>query len=92
MSSPSAAKASPEYKPITAEQIDRAIAWYEANAEVIAAALPISTPGVLYKAGCLEALSRSISTWKNGTLPLNLAGCYIHRPISFFYQALKTKS
>ncbi|PZO11900.1 MAG: hypothetical protein DCF25_18545 [Leptolyngbya foveolarum] len=92
MSSTPAAKPSPEHKPVTAEQIDRAIAWYEANVEAIAAALPISTPGVLYKAGCLESLSRSISTWKNGTLPLNLAGCYIHRPISFFYKELTTKS
>ena len=72
----------PEQETLTDENINKAITWYEANRDEIAAALPISTPGVLYKQGCLEPLSRAVESWKNGKTPLNLAVCYIHTPIN----------
>ncbi len=78
-----------QQQPVTAEQINRAISWYEANTEAIDAALPIDTPGVRYKEGYLESLGRYVSEWKGGTMPLQLAVCYIHRPITVFYKALK---
>ena len=83
MSSPSA--------PPTEESINKAITWYEANRDEIAAALPIKTPGVLYKRGCLEPLSKAVKSWKNGKTPLNLADCYIYRPIRAFYTFTQVK-
>lgn len=84
-------KALPEHKPVTAEQIDRAIAWYEAHVESIAAALPIRSPGVLYKVGSLELLERFILAWKDETMSLQLAAAYIHRPLTIFYKALEQR-
>ena len=78
-------------KAITDENIDKAIAWYEANLDVVAAALPISTPGVLYKKGYSEPLSRPIKAWKDGKTPLNLAICYIYRPIKALYSYLEAQ-
>ena len=71
---------------MTVERIDRAIAWYEANAQAIDASLPIVTPGILYRKGYLESLDRYISAWKSGNMPLQLAVCYVHRPISTFFR------
>ena len=85
-------ESSPQSQEVTAERIDRAITWYEANAEAIDAALPIDTPGVLYKKGYLESLDRYISTWKDGNRSLQLAVCYIYRPIKIFYKALSEPS
>ena len=78
-----------EQKAPTGDNIDRAISWYEANVEAITAALPISTPGVMYKAGCSKPLSGYIASWKSGSIPLNLAICYIYRPIQAFYKYLR---
>lgn len=89
---PSPGKSSPKSQDVTAERIDRAISWYEANAQAIDAALPIVTPGVLYKKGYLEPLTRYISAWKGGSMPLQLAVCYVHRPITVFYAALSKPS
>ena len=78
-------------KTITDENIDKAIAWYEANLEEITAVLPISTPGVLYKKGYSESLSKPVQAWKDGKTPLNLAICYIYRPIKAFYSYLEAQ-
>jgi hypothetical protein len=75
-------------KELSDQNINGAIAWYEAHKEVISAALPISVPGVTYKAGCLEALSSHIQLWHKKELALNLAVCYVHRPISDFYTSI----
>ena len=85
-------KSPPKSQEVTAERIDRAIAWYEANVEAIDASLPIDTPGVLYKKGYLKSLDRYISTWKDGNRSLQLAVCYIYRPIRIFYKALSEPS
>lgn len=77
-------------QPLTAEQINQAIAWYEVNAEAVAAALPISVPGTRHKVGCLVSLNRFIVEWKDGKMPVNLATCYIHRPLTIFYKDLKS--
>ena len=79
-------------KALSDDNIDRAISWYEANAEAITAALPISTPGVLYRVGCLKPLSRHIALWKSKSMPLNLAICYIYFPTRAFYSYLKKKA
>ncbi|NJM98258.1 MAG: hypothetical protein HC800_14855 [Phormidesmis sp. RL_2_1] len=81
----------PKPQTVTAERINQAISWYEANAEAIDAALPIHTPGVLYNPGCLKLLDRFVLAWKAGEMPLNLAECYIHRPLTIFYQELKKR-
>ena len=91
MNNSTPAKESPESQPPTAEQINRAISWYEAHREAISAALPINVPGVQYQQGCLTPLNRVISGWKSGTMPLNLAVCYIYRPIKVFYQELEKR-
>ena len=83
--------ASPEQEPLTDDNINKAILWYEANLEDIAAALPINTPGVLYRKGCLKPLSKAVKSWKDGKTPLNLAVCYIHTPITALYIYLKEK-
>lgn len=75
--------------PPTKEDIDRAVVWYEANQDAIAAALPIRTPGVLYKKRCLKPLSRAVEAWKAGETPPNLADCYIYRPIKALYPHIK---
>ena len=76
---------------LTDENINAAITWYKANKEAIQAALPIHRSGILYKKGVLEPLSRFISFWEKGTMPLNLAGCYIYKPIRDLYAALEQK-
>ena len=76
---------------ITAEQIDRAISWYEANADEVAAILPIQSPGIYYKTGSLKLLGRFIEAWKAKKLSLFLAGAYVHRPLIIFYQELKPR-
>ena len=73
---------------VTAEQIDRAIAWYEANADAVAAILPIQSPGIYYRTGSLKLLERFIDAWKAKRLTLFLAGAYIRRPLAIFYQEL----
>ena len=76
---------------LTDENVNKAIAWYEANKEAIQAALPIRSPGIMYKEGVLEPLSGFISFWKRGLMPLNLAGCYIYKPIRDLYAGMKQK-
>ena len=92
MTIPAAANVPMEHKAVTAEQIDRAIAWYETNTEAVAAALPISVPGICYKSGCLKSIDRFVLGWKDGTMPLNLAVCYGHRPLTIFYHELKGRA
>lgn len=91
MNNSTTAQESPESQPPTAEQINRAISWYEAHIEEIAAVLPITVPGVQYQQGCLASLNRVISIWKSGTMPVNLAVCYIYRPIKVLYQELEKR-
>jgi len=92
MTNPASANAPLEYKAVTAEQIDRAIAWYETNTEAVVSALPISVPGICYKLGCLRSIDRFALGWKDGTMPLNLAVCYVHRPLTIFYHELKGRA
>ena len=76
-------------KELTEQNIDGAIAWYEAHKEVISAALPISVSGIKYKGGCLESLTRYVRLWREEDLALNLAICYLYRPVSHFYRAME---
>jgi len=76
---------------VTAENIDKAIAWYEEHEEAIAAALPIHVPGILYKPGCQQLLASKIADWRKGETPLNLADCYVRKPIRDFYRAISIR-
>ena len=82
-------------KELSDRNINDAIAWYESHKKSIVAALPIKIPGVEYRVGYLEEdsiFSRYIRLWQEEDLGLNLAICYIHRPISaFFIEIRKAK-
>jgi hypothetical protein len=74
---------------LSKQNIDGVIAWYEARQEEVAAALPISVSGIKYKNGCLESLTRYVRLWREEDLALNLAICYLYRPVSHFYRAME---
>ena len=82
----------PQEQTVTAEQIEKAIARYEANVEAIGAMLPVDTPGIRYKTGSLKVLDRFIESWKAKTLALFLAVAYIRRPLAVFYQELAKRA
>jgi hypothetical protein len=79
-------------EPVTPERINRAVTWYRQNEANIRAALPLQTPGQLFKAEWPEALERSIALWEAGSAPVNLAATYIHRPIFLVAKALAAQA
>ena len=76
-------------KELSAQNIDGAIAWYESYKEEVLVALPISVSGIKYKNGCLESVNTYVRLWREEDLSLNLAICYLHRPVSHFYIAIE---
>ncbi|MGB3766523.1 MAG: hypothetical protein WA947_08185 [Phormidesmis sp.] len=77
-------------QPVTRAQIEKAITWYKANRNAIAAALPLRVPGMTYKKGWPDCIDRQIAVWEsNKAIPLNLAVIYIYYPICVVRDALK---
>ena len=81
-----------ERKKASLEQlIDTAINWYEEHKDEISAATPIRTPGITYSRKFLNSMDNEILKWKSGVMPLELADCYIRRPLRKIYSYLRGK-
>ena len=79
-----------EEQPVTRVQVNRAIAWYKANRELITRSLPLQVPGAIYKERWPECMDRQVVHWENSkSAPLNLAVVYIYQPICVVRDALR---
>jgi len=76
----------------TPEQIDRAIAWYQAHRAEVAAAMPIGYPGGTYYPPALDALDQAVAVYQSGKFSPTLSRAYILRPCRHFYRALQCQS
>ena len=77
-------------KVITAEDINKSVAWYEQNWSDIASALPLVTKRTTYTQRWQEIFDYStLPMWRAGTLSITLASAYIYVTLRHVYLALK---
>ena len=74
---------------LNAKAINNAVKWYRTHKKRVAAALPLTTEGTIYRAGYLLSFERAIASWETGDMGLNLAGAYILYPLRRIKEALK---
>lgn len=73
------------------DRVTRAIAWYEANREVLASAMPLTHQGITWRRLSLEDLDRLIVSYREGQQPPQITRVYLLNRIRKLYRALEQK-
>ncbi|MEM1153654.1 MAG: hypothetical protein AAGI44_05905 [Pseudomonadota bacterium] len=72
-----------------ADRISKAIAWYEANREEIAAALPLTHQGTTWTPAVLNFQDDAIAKYRDGEIGKKLAEVYVLNSIRRLYRAFE---
>ncbi|MEM1240756.1 MAG: hypothetical protein AAGI45_13020 [Cyanobacteria bacterium P01_H01_bin.26] len=77
-------------KVVEPSDIEKSVAWYEANRGAIASALPLEHQGVGFTVRWLENMDhRILSQWREGRLSMTLAEAYIYAALTKLFKAMK---